>query len=195
MKNTIYKFMASILLLIVANTTNAATNGSLSVALVTDSGVCATSTFQITSSWDGTVDDTGSTSDRAGMIAFDANGTPIASDWTAATVGGSTNRLTGFGNGNEINAMTARPLTIQLYDITTSPPGGFNLQTIYDNIVAQGAPLLAEITYDPATDVSDCSSLPLIGVSVPTTTTWGLLLLISLLFGFSYRQRLTRQRQ
>jgi len=126
------------------------------------------------------------------MIAVDANGVVISADWVGSLIGNQMVQQTFFGFGNGVmNAMTARPITIQVFDITATPPFGNNNQAIYDNIVAQGAPLLIETDYDPVDDLASCSVLPLGAnpTSVPANSTWAMLLLISLLLLVTYRSR------
>jgi hypothetical protein len=69
--------------------------------------------------------------------------------------------------------MTARPIYIEMYDIVSAPPQGYNTTVIYDNIesqVAAGAELLLTVQYDPANDEPDCSTLPFVTPPPPPGT-------------------------
>lgn len=101
----------------------------------------------------------------------------LSTDWTGFTTPGTTvPRTRDFGPtapSGQINGITARPITVELYDLCTAPPGGWNTQAIYDDIASQataGAPLLESVVYDPAVDVPDCANLP----QVPPVPTVGL---------------------
>lgn len=165
----------------------AATNPSLSISATTIAGTCADSVFTITSEWDA-VDSDGINCDVVGVIAYDALGVPVASDWDCTTPP-ETGYIRpspfgphgGFGE-SIINNMTARPLTVEMYDLDFEPEGGRNFQAQYDEIANSGAPELLSLTYDPASEVPACASLPgtaapAQSVPVPALSAWALLLL------------------
>jgi hypothetical protein len=123
---------------------------------------CLDSTWEIYFGWTGVTADFPDGNDGVGMIAFDGNGVPIAADWDGFPPGATLNQTTPFGGGLGINDLTARPVTIQLFDFGVGPylPFGENTQAIYDDIVARGDPVAAEIVYDPASDDPNCAALP-----------------------------------
>lgn len=140
-----------------------ATLNSFSISAKTVAITCLASEFQYV--WNFTaVNDDDRGSDATGITITDGRGVVVSTYWFVYSVGstGPSHLHYGvFGNG-VMNDMTARPLTITIYDLTAFPPGGVNTQPIYDNIVAQNAPVLAQYIYDPATDVPACASLPYI---------------------------------
>lgn len=191
-------------LLLVPSVSQAATfDSNPSVTLETNGGTCAASTWTITFSLTATLDDVGSSGDQWGFYAFDGNGVPISADWTGDTVGGSVTRTTPFGNGDQINAMTARPLTIVFVDtLNDSLPGGSNGISQYNALQsarANGDPVLRTLVYDVANDVADCANLPLIqpatSTPVPTMSTYGLMLItVGLLLVAIRRLRISARR-
>ncbi len=161
---------------------HAATSNGISVTLYNDGGTCLSSDFDIAWSFTAQYDDV-SGDDGVGMIAYDGNGVPIAADWTSAGPPGSATRHTVFGaTVSQINAMTARPLTIVMYDITSYPPGGSNTQAVYDNIVGQGAPVIDQLVFDVASVLPSCDTLPLLQqAAIPVLSSWGLVAFAMLL--------------
>jgi len=141
---------------------------SLSISVLSTDGTCLGTDFEITFGATGTTDDVGG-NDVSGYIADDGAGVALSADWTStAASGGTYSRQRPFGpSAGQINAITTRPIIIQFYDLTSTPPGGWNTQAVYDGIVLQGAPLMDTLVYDPADDVADCSNLP-IRPQVPT---------------------------
>ena len=194
-------------LLLVPSVSQAATLDSTpTVTLETNGGTCATSTWTITFSLTATQADAGSSGDQWGFYAFDGNGVPISADWTGTTVGGSVTRTTDFGNGDQINAMTARPLTVVFVDtLNDALPGGTNGIAQYDAILNArnaGDPVLATLIYDVANDVADCANLPLTGIQsvaatgIPTMSTYGLVLIaFGLLLAAIRRLRMSARRR
>ncbi len=166
-----------------------ATAPVLSVSLFSTDNTCAGSAFIIDWGYTGEVDDTASGFDRVGMIAFDANGVSIASDWNGAMVGSSSNRNVVFGVSAGINQITARPIRVEIYDIVNRPDFGLNTQAIFDQIMAQvpPSPLMLSLDYDPSIDVPDCASLPTntLGgpVAISTLSNFGMILLAFLFMG------------
>jgi len=155
--------MAALLLVAALPTAQAATLTMLSVTVNSIGATCDTSAFTINFGWLADVSDPVDGNDLVGMIATDAYGVPIAADWNGWAVGNTATETTPFGSGEGINAVTARPITINVYDLTGAfPPYGQNTQAIYDDIAGRGAPLLGQLVYDPADDVPACASLPLI---------------------------------
>ncbi|MCI0711518.1 MAG: hypothetical protein L0154_15290 [Chloroflexi bacterium] len=154
--------MVLLVVLLSAGNLKAATNPTLEVSVSVNTGDCATSIFQIDFSWLSEVNDQDGY-DVVGIIAYDANGTRIATDWNGWLPGMQYPMATPFGHDLGINAITVRPIYIEMYDITSFPPIGYNTNEIYDHILNQvnnGAPLLLSMLYDPTMDVPDCASLP-----------------------------------
>lgn len=174
-------------LLLVPSVSQAATFDSIpSVTLDTNGGTCAASTWIIHFSLTATLNDVGAGGDLWGFYAFDGNGVPISADWTGTSLGASAARNTPFGNGDQINAMTARPLTVVFVDtLNDSLPAGTNTISQYNALSsarANGDPVLTTLVYDVANDVADCANLPFIqsGASttpIPTMSTYGLMLI------------------
>lgn len=160
----------------------AATFDGLSITLNTDGGTCASSRWDITFAATATLADVGSSNDEWGFFAFDGNGVPISATWSGIGVG-SDSRTTFFGIGSQINAMTARPLTIVFVDtLNDSLPGGGNTIAQFDalkNAFDSGDPVLNTLVYDVADDVADCANLPFVGsetAAIPTMSIYGLML-------------------
>jgi hypothetical protein len=63
-----------------------------------------------------------------------------------------------------INVITARPIFVRLYDVTTEPNNA-DPANYYQQIVASGAPLLAEVMFDPANRIPSCAALPYINAT------------------------------
>jgi len=152
--------MALIAILLAPGYAWSATDPSIEVTVLTPGEGCLDTEFNIAFGWLNETDDI-SGGDLVAMIAYDGLGVPIAADWSGGTVGTPQVRDTQFGDGLGINDLTARPLTVEVYDVVAEPPGGWNYQELYDFILAQGAPLLLSATYDPADDVAACAELPL----------------------------------
>ena len=147
--------------------TEAATLTTLNFTLTTDNGTCLDSVFTIEFGWLAEISDPTDGNDVVGMIAYDGNGVSIAADWNGWSVGTTASETTPISPADQINAMTARPLTIEVYDIVTFPPFGQNSQAIYDDILAQNAPLLSTLIVDPAAVLATCTSLPYISPATP----------------------------
>jgi hypothetical protein len=105
--------------------------------------------------------------DWVGFNLTDARGVPINTSVAFYVV--STTPVSDSGTrynlgvyGGAINDITARPIYARLYDIPPMylPPGSFE-QDQYDFIESHGT-LLAEYSYDPATFIDDCGTLPLV---------------------------------
>jgi hypothetical protein len=152
-------------------TAEAATDPTLFVGLLVDYGDCQTNAYRADWSWLSTDDDDGANFDYVGVITYDANGVRIAAEWQGWIVGQTYEWLSTFGTqGNGMNAFTARPLTLEMIDLRSQPPKGYNTDAIYSDIEAQrdsGAPVLLTVTYDPANDAPDCASLPFIAPPPP----------------------------
>ena len=146
------------LTLVLVNTIQAATLITLSIKNNIVGATCNTSEWEITYSWRYTTNDSGSGVDYAAMVATDANGVLITVSWDGATSGGLgiASNTQGFGNGI-VNDITASPLTITVYDIYTSPSIASD-EAAYNDIIAQSAPVLGTLTYDPSSDVPSCPS-------------------------------------
>ena len=151
-------------------TAQAATMITFSITNITVGATCDTSVWNV--NFDALADREESNFsgfDRWGYIAYDGNGVPISADWTGDDLGFARNRDNTFGNGDIINNITARPITLVLIDTDGSLEFGTDTQLVYDSIEASylaGEPVLATIIYDPADDVPACASLPLIGAVV-----------------------------
>lgn len=144
----------------------AATNPSMIVGLASDNGGCQDNVYQADFSWLSTTADDAAGFDYVGVIAYDANGLRIAADWNGWLPGLSFTYMATFGDpGWGMNQMSARPIFLEMYDLFAAPPMDFNTDEVYDNIenqVANGAPLMLSVQYDPANDEPDCASLPFI---------------------------------
>lgn len=102
-----------------------------------------------------------------GIIIKDGNDTPINGVWAelaGPTVLGSLSFVS--NTISRINNITARPITIEVYDLnntynTMSQPPTNSLphnMTVYNAIIAE--PLMANAVYDPGVDNADCATLP-----------------------------------
>lgn len=154
----------AVLLLVVVGSVQAASNPSLSITATTVESTCNGSTFTVTSGWTAT-DGDGVDCDVVGIIVYDANDVPVSSDWQCWSPPDTDTRLTRFGPDtsfgfDNINDMTARPLTVEMYDLDFEPAGGANFQSQYDEIVNAAAPVFMSLEYDPATEVAACAELP-----------------------------------
>ncbi|MGQ9849468.1 MAG: hypothetical protein ACUVSU_05390 [Aggregatilineaceae bacterium] len=172
LKTGLVAVIALLVIFSVIGTGMAATNLTFVVALTTAGQTCATSQWTISFSWTAVTADFPDGSDGVAMIAYDGYGVPISADWNGWTPGNTFTETTSFGNGAGINAMTARPITVEVYDLGVGPflPLGENLQSIYDDVVARaaaGAPLVTSAVVDPADAVPDCASLPLVSGEEP----------------------------
>lgn len=177
MRNLSHKLGIAVLvigaLLAVIGSAGAATSTGISVTATDVQATCDGSTFQISFGWLADDSDNSTGGDWVGMIAYDAAGVPVSTDWEWVALGDTYTRNTPFGPGDIINAMTARPLTVVVYDLTLHPGVyGRNYQAMYDVIVGAGAPVLGTYEYDPADDVPACASLPWLG-AVATSDTPG----------------------
>lgn len=157
----------------------AATDPGLFVSMTVDYGTCSDSIYEIAISWTGSQNDAGTPYDQVGWIAYDANGVHIASDWNGIQPGYSWTYYTDFGSTVGMNDVTARPITIEVYDTVEFGPFDYNTEAVYQYVLDQaaaGAPLLISAVYDPANDQPDCGTLPFIdnnpivtdgGINVP----------------------------
>lgn len=154
---------------VIPSTGQAASGITADVGVDTVGPDCASSGWLISFGWTATTHDFPDTNDGVAMIAYDGNGVAIAADWNGWPVGSTFTEHTPFGAGHGINAITARPITIEVFDLEPGPvlPLGENTQAIYDAIVGRAAPLAQRIVYDPAEDIPDCGTLPLIQASGP----------------------------
>ncbi len=140
-----------------------------SITVQDNTGTCATSTFTASFRYQAVNNDQGSGFDRVGIIVFDGNDVPISTTWTGWSASAMSPIITwtvDFGD-SVMNAITARPLTMVVYDITAAAGAGSNTQPVYNAIVGQDAPVLATVIYDPADDIPDCANLPYMGVVAP----------------------------
>ena len=146
-------------------TVEAASNPTMIVGLLVDFGGCQQNAYRADWSWVST-DYDDSTYDYVGVIIYDANGVRLAAEWQGWFVGDSYSWISTFGaGGGGMNNITARPVTIEMIDLVSAPPSGYNTDAIYTDIESQrnnGAPVLLTVTYDPANDEPDCSTLPYI---------------------------------
>ena len=142
----------------------AATNATLTLKSTTAGGSCIASSMVITYSYTPTDNDNGG-ADYTVMVAYDGNGTPIASDFRAITVPTTNDWTTGL---DDLQAITARPITVKMHDTGYSNPPVTSDDTIAQANYAAGFPVIAQITFDPGTDPNlsaVCGSLPLIASS------------------------------
>ncbi|MGB7338585.1 MAG: hypothetical protein WBC91_06820 [Phototrophicaceae bacterium] len=146
--------------------TQALTLDSLTITNTILASTCDASQWRISFLFTASNNDEGSGFDRYAIIATDANGVAIAADGNGTGVGISSSQTTNIGNGNSINNITASPITIVAYDTVSRVPVGANTQAIYDAVIAQGAPILGTLIYDPSTDVPACPA-PVAPVVVP----------------------------
>lgn len=149
---------------------NAASSITGNLEVISAGTDCTDTGWRVNASWLNTDDDTGTGKDRVALIVFDGNGVPIASNWSDSAIGNHIGVSFDFGNGDLINEITARPLTIQLHDVTFGPTIGGNFLAQYNEIIANNAPIAVEIIYDPADDIAGCASLPLIAAAPASST-------------------------
>lgn len=108
--------------------------------------------------------------DLIGITIVDGMGAEIAAHWNGRTLGSTATDLLSFSLVSAINPMTARPLTITVYDLTVKPSSTNDYsQTVFDEIIGQNAPELGVFTHDPGILSSYCAALPLIVPPPPVT--------------------------
>ncbi|MCI0711500.1 MAG: hypothetical protein L0154_15200 [Chloroflexi bacterium] len=160
------------------NPVKAATNPYILVGMAFNAGNCQDSFYEVEFGWVSTDADDGQF-DFVGVVVYDANGVRLAADWANGAVGIPMNWLAFFGQNTNplfkggMNEITARPVTIEMYDLYRSPPIDYNTNPVYDDILNQaatGAELMLTVEYDPANDQPDCASLPVIGSPPPPGT-------------------------
>jgi len=107
-----------------------------------------------------------------GIVVKDGNGVPINGFWTELTGPAALMSVTFISNNvSRINAITARPITVEVYDLNDTYDGS-NLppaNSIPDNVTVYNAvvteKLMTSIVYDPGLENANCATLPVI---VPT---------------------------
>lgn len=119
---------------------------------------CGDTVWEIGFTVTGTTDDSGGL-DYVGLTVTGPNGEPLWANSAGIGVGFTASTWAIVPGSFLINPITRRPLTVRVFDITSSffiP----NMLVRYHAIMGSGAPLLDQFIYDPATDVPACASLP-----------------------------------
>jgi hypothetical protein len=104
-----------------------------------------------------------------GIVVRDGNGVHINGLWTELTGPSTLMSVTFISNIlSHINNITARPITIEVYDLNNTyngsnlPPANSmpNNMAVYNAVIAEQ--LMSSIVYDPGIDNADCANLPII---------------------------------
>lgn len=141
--------------------TFAATSGFIDVFVDKAAERCSDSVLVIESSWTFTKNDANG-EDLVGIIAYDGAGNPLAADWQGSYANQEFIRLTAFGGEYSTGEILSRPLTIDLYDLSTRPVDGQNTTAVRKSILSQSPPLLERRIYDPARDIESCKTVPVL---------------------------------
>lgn len=134
---------------------------------INQDGVCSHGFVETMASYIPDVDD-GYGGDSVGYTLVDGYGTPIAAYlgyWGVGNDPATENMTFPLGTVNgAINDITARPVTVRLYDTTLSiyEIDGWTSQQLFDAFTTEGT-LLDQDVYDPAFVLDFCNDLPVPG--------------------------------
>jgi hypothetical protein len=154
-----------------------------------DNGLCDATDILVNANLTGTVDDSGGGLDYLVSYARDGDGSLIDLDTEDIGVGVTDDVPVNMQGGNP-EPINSSPMYIFLYDVNSAGHVSTETEANVANVQANGT-LIATLVVDVRDFIPSCQGIPYFGESkpIPTMSTWGFVVLASLLGIIGIRRR------